>query len=809
MSSLSVIATASGGVLRHKVQAFVLCMVLLISTASATLGLALLEANNGPFDHAFASQHGADITLTVNASQVSPARLAATAHASGVTATAGPFPVAGVPVDFQGQPWGTLTFAGRAAPGGPVDALVLTAGHWATGPGQMVLAGNPADFGGPGANPEVGGTFQATTLPGQPVLTIVGFASSITHSADAWVTPAEAATLRAAAATAAAAGASTPSTGKGPAGITSSAPAEQMLYRFASAGSDPQLRADVAAITRLIPASAILGTGNWLAQQGRSSNKGAIMEPFIVAFALIGLIMAVLIVFNVVSGAVIAQYHRIGVLKSLGMTPGQVIAVYLARIGWPALAGCVIGVALGNVLAIPVLHKSASAYGVAHQTVPLWASLAAPLGMLALTVLAAFGPALRAGRLSATEAIAAGRAPSAGRGYAAHRLLSKLSLPRPLTLGLAAPFARPGRTMVTLLAIAFGATAVIFAIGLSASLDRAQAAQGQAAAVPVQVQANGNGTPAGPNGSPSQAQDSPVTAALRAQPGAAHEDVMYGGPVTDPVVAQEVQAQVFDGGSGWQGWAMITGRWYSRGGEADVNTSFLSDSGLSVGDTTTVNTGTATVPVRIVGEIFDPGNQPRLYASTQTLPGVATAENLWQWNIGLKPGTSASGYIAAVNAALGHNSPWAAVPAQRSGQFYVIASALIGLLSLMVAIAAGLGVLNTVLMTTRDRVHDLGVFKAIGMRPGQVLTMVCCWVAGPAIIAAALAAPAAMQLNLSTLTAMGHISHTGVPASFTDVFPVARLAVLSLAALVIAVAGAFLPATWAARARPAVALRTE
>ena len=71
MSSLAPVRTASGGIFRHKVQAFVLCMVLLISTASATLGLALLEANNGPFDHAFASQNGADITLTVNAAQVS------------------------------------------------------------------------------------------------------------------------------------------------------------------------------------------------------------------------------------------------------------------------------------------------------------------------------------------------------------------------------------------------------------------------------------------------------------------------------------------------------------------------------------------------------------------------------------------------------------------------------------------------------------------------------------------------------------------------------------------------------------------
>lgn len=99
-------------------------------------------------------------------------------------------------------------------------------------------------------------------------------------------------------------------------------------------------------------------------------------------------------------------------------------------------------------------------------------------------------------------------------------------------------------------------------------------------------------------------------------------------------------------------------------------------------------------------------------------------------------------------------------PARLSGggQFYVIAIALIGLLSLMVAVAAGLGVLNTVLMTTRDRVHDLGIF---------------------------------------------------IPASFTSVFPVPRLALLSLAAIAIAVLGALLPAAWAARSRPATALRAE
>jgi len=115
----------------------------------------------------------------------------------------------------------------------------------------------------------------------------------------------------------------------------------------------------------------------------------------------------------------------------------------------------------------------------------------APAGMLALTALAALGPALRAGRLSAVQAIAAGRAPRTGRGYAAHQIAARLRLPRPVGIGLAAPFARPARTAVSLAAIAFGATAVIFAFGLNSSLGRAAQSQTHSATVPVQIQQNG------------------------------------------------------------------------------------------------------------------------------------------------------------------------------------------------------------------------------------------------------------------------------------------------------------------------------
>ena len=299
-----------------------------------------------------------------------------------------------------------------------------------------------------------------------------------------------------------------------------------------------------------------------------------------------------------------------------------------------------------------------------------------------------------------------------------------------------------------------------------------------------------------------------MTAALRAQPGTRHEVAVYGEGLKVPGVAQPVNAQVFGGDASWTGFGIIAGHWYDAPGEVDVNTAFLTQSGLAVGDTATVMIGTNPVTVRIAGEVFQPSRQARLYGSTQTLPGVATTANLQEYYVGLRPGTSVAGYTQAVNADLGSRSPWAATGPD-NGQFYQIAIGLIGLLALMVAVAAGLGVLNTVLMTTRDRVHDLGVFKALGMRPGQMLTMVTCWIAGPAVAAAVIAAPAAVVLNNATLRAMAATAHTGIPASFTQVFPPSRLALLSLAALVIAAAGAMLPAGWAARARPATALRAE
>ena len=498
-----------------------------------------------------------------------------------------------------------MTVAGRAAPGGPVDDITLQSGHWATRAGQVVLASESGD--GPGFVTPLGASITVTGVPGRPRLTVVGIANSVTDSANGWVAPAEIARLR----------------------LAGSPASAQMLYRFHSAASAAAIRADDAAVSAALP-GAVTGTGSYLTVKTQEALGIAPFVPFVVAFGIIGLVMSVLIVANVVSGSVVAGYRRIGILKSIGFTPGQVVAAYTGQVTVPAVAGCLGGVLLGNLLAVPLLAQTATAYGVGSLGVPVWVDVAVPAALCCLVGIAALAPALRAGRLSAVQAIAAGRAPRTGRGYAAHRVLGRLPLPRPVTIGLAAPFARPARTAVTLTAILLGATTVIFAAGLSSSLYQVLIGLRHATAEPVQIRLpsaqlggdirRGPLRHTGPGGPPAGGQagaarlptaaaaQRAITAALRAQPGTLRYVAQADQQVSVPGLAQQVALTAFRGNAGWTGYEMISGHWYTGPDQVDVPTGFLTATGKAVGDTVTITFGGRQVPVRIVGQVFETDN---------------------------------------------------------------------------------------------------------------------------------------------------------------------------------------------------------
>jgi putative ABC transport system permease protein len=775
----AVIGAARGGLSARWLQAVIIGLVALAATATSTVALGLLANSRGPFDRAFARQNGADVTAAMNASVATSAQLAATARLAGVTGAAGPFPAVSVTarVTVPGVPGSSavpLRIVGRPSPGGPVDDLTLDQGHWPDGDGQIVMDRGTGVFAG------------STLTIGSRRLAVVGVADSVTGTADGWVLPPEIAGLAGRA-------------GPGQA---------QMLYRFDDAGGPSAIGADVSAVRAALPRGALLAQVSYLGVRQSEESNIAPWVPFIIAFGVIALVISVLIVVNVVSGAVIAGMTRIGVLKSVGFTPAQVVASYVLLVAPPALAGCLAGAVCGNLLAIPMLKVNAGVYQVGTLGVPLWVDVTVPLAALALTVAGAVVPALRAGRMNAAAAIATGRAPRPERGYLAHRALARLhTVPRAVTLGLASPFARPARTLVTVAAIVFGAAAVTFGAGLAISLGRV-VSDTPDAALPVNVSLNRAGP--GPGGAMTRAQRWAVVSALAAQPGTLHYLAASSGQLSVPGVPDGVSVTAYGGDPAWTGFALISGRWYSRSpaaAEADVNTLFLTDTGTSVGSVFPLVSGAHRVTVRIVGEVFRPGKDLDMYLSPATLAAVEPGAGPQQYDGALRPGTSPGAYANAVSAVLGSSYSVTAFT-RESGQFTAVVT-LVAMLTTLIMVVAGLGVLNTVALQIRERAHDIGVFKAVGMTPAQTLAMIVCSVALTGLVAGIAAVPAGVYLHHGVVPVMAHAANSGYPPSLISVYAPRELVLLALAGLVIAVAGALGPAGWAARARTAFALRAE
>ncbi|TDC76628.1 FtsX-like permease family protein, partial [Micromonospora sp. KC606] len=407
------------GVGRRRVQTIVIGLATMIAVTASVLGGALIVASSGPFDRAFAQQHGAHLTAQFDAAKTTPARLSASTKATGVTEAAGPFPtVSAAPRDAADRELAPMTVVGRAAPDGGVDDVPLSQGRWVTGPGQIVLS---EDY--PVAPSPLGAVLRFADLPGSPTLTVVGVARSVSRTADAWVSPSDVARL----------------TAPGAAG------GYQMLYRFAEASTAAQLDRNRARVTAVAGTEALTGSQSWLTVKEANNRNAALFLPFLVAFGALGVVMSVLIVGNVIAGAVGTGTRRIGILKAIGFTPAQVVRAYVVQALIPAAAGIAAGIVAGNLLAIPVLADADQLYGTTTVGVAWWVDavvVAVALGLVALTAWAA---AWRAGRLRTVDALTVGRTPRPGRGRRTARLSARLPLPRPVTLGLAHPFTRPAR----------------------------------------------------------------------------------------------------------------------------------------------------------------------------------------------------------------------------------------------------------------------------------------------------------------------------------------------------------------------------
>lgn len=179
-------------------------------------------------------------------------------------------------------------------------------------------------------------------------------------------------------------------------------------------------------------------------------------------------------------------------------------------------------------------------------------------------------------------------------------------------------------------------------------------------------------------------------------------------------------------------------------------------------------------------------------------------------HIAVTSGTDVNGYVTELNKDLEPLGATArAGGLDAGGDMVVTLNALSLILTMMLVAVAALGVLNGVLLDTRERVREIGVHKALGMTPRQTVTMVITSVVVTGLTAGALGVPLGVALHGWVLPAMGDSVGLRLPDSVIAVYHGAGLIPLALGGLLIAALGALLPAGWAARARTSTALRTE
>ncbi len=209
----------------------------------------------------------------------------------------------------------------------------------------------------------------------------------------------------------------------------------------------------------------------WTEERADASATIRTVTVIVGIFSALLLLAGSAVLATLVGGRVVSQVRDVGVLKTAGLTPGQVARVFLIEQLGLALVGCALGILLGR-LATPLFTSRSAALLNASETPPLDAvTVAIVLAVVIVMVtVSTLVPSLRAGRRPTAEALHGNISASAGRSRLG-RLSDRLGLPLPVALGARDSFSRPGRAALTAVSLAVTVAAVVATLAMEASLD--------------------------------------------------------------------------------------------------------------------------------------------------------------------------------------------------------------------------------------------------------------------------------------------------------------------------------------------------
>ncbi|HEX9260716.1 MAG TPA: FtsX-like permease family protein [Acidimicrobiales bacterium] len=483
----------------------------------------------------------------------------------------------------------------------------------------------------------------------------------------------------------------------------------------------------------------LTGSQDWLDTRSDALAVNDFFGLFLAGFGVFVLIAAGVVVAGSVTNRVLARRRDIGLLKAAGVTPHQVEGAIVTEHVLLGGAGVLLGWLAGTLLA-PGLR-----IGVTEVLEPAAVSfdLAVLVGIgivfAVIVVVATVLPARRAARQSTAETL---QPPvPAASGARVGRLATCLGAGPVVLGGVKDVFHRPVRTVLAAVSVVLAVVAVLVTFGFAATVDRASADPAlvgdpwDAAVVPnTDVDAKA------------------LTAAIEATPGVAgwfserdSREVVDGEVLLVRAVGGDPRAARF---------VIHEGRPMTAAGEGIAGYGLLQRLGRRVGDTVTVEIDDDLYPVLIVGrygETEDTGEvlQMRMETLEQRLGPVTP--NLYR--VVARDGIDREALAAQLQQRLGSDVTVRPLVVETEGldafyvAFWVVASLL------LVVALANFGA--TMLLGVRERARELGVLRAIGYTPMQLVGATAIGAAVLVVLAVLAGVPLGLWLNDWLLTGVG------------------------------------------------------
>lgn len=425
------------------------------------------------------------------------------------------------------------------------------------------------------------------------------------------------------------------------------------------------------------------------------------METFLFllgAFGLLTLVLSAVLVANMIHALLANQIRHIGVMKAIGASTRQIVAMSLLHVAILA--------SIALAIAMPVALSAGRAYArfsasmlnatLATMAVPAWVLAA----QVAVGVLVPIGIALvpigRTSRISIHAALGNDMAARAFGSSAFDRWLARLRfLPRTLMLSLRTTFHRRGRLLLTVATLAIGGAVFIAALNVSASWARSIAVDFEARRYDVDVRL-------------SQAVDAArLATTIAGVPDVTHVESWV-------EVRQDHGALIgVDPDSKLLALPLIEGRWIRGDGEVVINQALVATHPRLDG-------------LRVVGVVRELGSAPTAYASRRTVLARTGASGTLTRNAHVVTRSHSAATAREIERVLQRaDLPVAGV--QRltdrrqaiEDHLVIIESALFFAATLVVLVGA-LGLMSTLMLNVVSRTREIGVLSAIGAAPRTI-----------------------------------------------------------------------------------------